>query len=56
MKDIVSQALSDNKISHEEFLLVKSEVEEYHQMKKSIRKKFRCEKTDQQHPSTADLI
>ena len=27
MKDIVSKAVADNKISHEEFLLIKSEVE-----------------------------
>ena len=36
MKDIVSKALADNKISHEEFILIKSEVEKYHEMKKSI--------------------
>ena len=39
IKDIVSQALTDNKISHEEFLLVKSEFEKYHDMKRSIREK-----------------
>ena len=34
MKDIVSKALTDNMISHEEFLLIKSEVDKYHEMKK----------------------
>ena len=45
MKDIVSKALVDNKISHEEFLLIKSEVDKYHEMKRSIRRKY------QKHPS-----
>ena len=39
MKDIVSKALTDNKISHEEFILIKSEVDKYHEMKKSISQK-----------------
>ena len=39
IKDIVSKALTDNKISHEEFVLIKSEYEKYHEMKRSIRKK-----------------
>ena len=47
MKDIVSKALTDNKISHEEFLLIKSEVDKYHEMKKSIRRKYQSEKTEQ---------
>ena len=40
IKDIVSQALTDNKISHEEFLLIKSEVDKYHEMRNSIRRKY----------------
>ena len=40
IKDIVSKALTDDKISHEEFLLIKSEVDKYHEMKKSIRLKY----------------
>ena len=43
MKDIVSNALADNKISHEEFLLIKSEVEIYLEIKKSIRQKYQSE-------------
>ena len=39
IKDIVSKALTDNKISHEEFVLVKSEYEKYYDMKRSIREK-----------------
>ena len=39
IKDVVSKALTDNKISHEEFLLVKSECEKYYEMKRLIREK-----------------
>ena len=39
VKDVVSKALTDNKISHEEFLLVKSECEKYYEMKRLIREK-----------------
>ena len=39
IKDIVSKALTDNKISHEEFVLIKSEYEKYYEMKRSIREK-----------------
>ena len=39
IKDVVSKALTDNRVSHEEFLLVKSEFEKYHEMKRSIREK-----------------
>ena len=39
IKDIVSKALEDDKISAEEFDLIKSEVEKSHEMKRSIRKK-----------------
>ena len=53
MKDIVSKALTDNKISHEEFLLIKSEVDKYHEMKKSIRQKYQNEKTE---PVQKDLL
>ena len=39
IKDIVSKALTDNKISYEEFVLIKSEYEKYYEMKRSIREK-----------------
>ena len=39
IKDVVSKALTDNKISHEEFVLIKSEYEKYYEMKRSIREK-----------------
>ena len=41
IKDIVSKALIDEKISYEEFLFVKSEIDKYHQMRNSIRQKYR---------------
>lgn len=41
IKHIVSKSLVDNRISHEEFFLVKSEFENYHDMKRSIREKYR---------------
>ena len=52
MKDIVSKALADNKINHEEFLLIKSEVDKYHDMKISIRRKYESEKTEVQKELT----
>ena len=58
MKDIVSKALTDNKISHEEFLLIKSEVDKYHEIKKSIRQKYKSEKTEnpqRQQPTAKDM-
>ena len=39
IKDVVSKALTDNRISHEEFVLIKSEYEKYYEMKRSIREK-----------------
>ena len=39
IKDVVSKALTDNKISHEEFVLIKSEYEKYYEMKRLIREK-----------------
>ena len=39
IKDVVSKALTDNRVSHEEFVLIKSEYEKYHEMKRLIRKK-----------------
>ena len=39
VKDVVSKALTNDSISHEEFLLVKSEYEKYYEMKRSIREK-----------------
>ena len=39
VKDVVSKALTDNKISHEEFVLIKSEYEKYYEMKRLIREK-----------------
>ena len=39
VKDVVSKALTDNKISHEEFVLIKKEYEKYYEMKRLIREK-----------------
>ena len=39
VKDVVSKALMDNRVSHEEFVLIKKEYEKYHEMKRSIREK-----------------
>ena len=50
IKDIVSKALTDNRVSHEEFVLIKSEFEKYHEMKRSIR-----EKNKDQPPPKADV-
>ena len=41
IKDVVSKALMDNRVSHEEFVLLKSEFEKYYEMKRSIREKNR---------------
>ena len=41
VKDICSKALTDNKISHDEFLMIKSEIEKYNQMRQSIRNKYK---------------
>ena len=49
IKDVVSKALTDNKISHEEFVLIKSENEKYYEMKRSIREK------NIKHPPQADV-
>ena len=46
MKDIVSMALADNNISHKERLLIKSEVDKYNEMKKSIRQKYQSVKIE----------
>ena len=56
MKDIVSKALADNKISHEEFLLIKSEVEKYHEMKRSIKQKYQSEKQKYRSLSLISLL
>ena len=53
IKDIVSKALEDDKISAEEFHLIKSEVEKYHEMKRSIRRKH--VKQIRQGPSEAEI-
>ena len=39
IKDVVSKALTNDSISHEEFVLIKSEYEKYYEMKRSIREK-----------------
>ena len=39
IKDVVSKALTDNKIIHEEFVLIKKECEKYYEMKRLIREK-----------------
>lgn len=44
IRETVSKALEDGKISHEEFLSVKSEVEKYYDMKKSIQTKKKSQK------------
>ena len=56
MKDIASKALADNKIIHEEFLLIKSEVDKYHEIKNSIRRKYQKQslQLQQQAKSTAE--
>ena len=54
IKDIVSKALEDDKISAEEFHLIKSEDEKYHEMKRSIRRKHVKEIT-KQGPSGAEI-
>ena len=41
IKDLISKALIDEKISHEEFLLVMSEIDKYHSVRNSIRQKNR---------------
>ena len=41
IKHIISKSLIDNRINHEEFFLVKTEFENYHDMKRSIREKYR---------------
>ena len=50
IKDVVSKSLTDNKISHEEFVLIKSEYEKYYEMKRSIR-----EKNKKQPPPQVDV-
>ena len=39
IKDVVSKALTDNRVSHEEFVLIKSEYEKYYEMKRLIRER-----------------
>ena len=53
IKDIVSKALDDDKISAEEFRLIKSEVEKYHEMKRSLRRKH--VKQIRQGPSETEI-
>ena len=48
VKDIVSKALTDNKISHEEFVLIKKECEKYYEMKRLIREKNKDQPTPPQ--------
>ena len=58
IKDIVSKALTDNKISHEEFILIKSEVDKYHEMRNSIRRKYQKHQSGQaqrQQPTSEDM-
>ena len=53
IKDIDSNALEDDKISPEEFHLIKSEVEKYQNMKRSVRRKH--VKEIRQGPSEAEI-
>ena len=58
IKDVVSKALTDNKISHEEFILIKSEVDKYHEMRNSIRRKYQKHQSGQaqrQQPTSEDM-
>ena len=55
IKDIGSKALIDNKISHEEFLLVKTEIEKYHQMRNSIRQKYRKQPSQPEQIQQPDI-
>ena len=50
IKDVVSKSLTNDSISHEEFVLIKSEYEKYYEMKRSIR-----EKNKDQPPPPMDL-
>ena len=54
VKDIVSKGLEDDKISAEEFHLIKSEVKKYQEMKRTIRRKHVKEIT-KQGPSEAEI-
>ena len=47
VKDVVSKALTNDSISHEEFVLIKKEFEKYYEMKRLIR-----EKNEKQPPPT----
>ena len=52
IKDVVSKALTDNRVSHEELVLIKSEYEKYYEMKRSIREKNKDQPTP---PPKADV-
>ena len=52
IKDIVSKALEDDKISTKEFHFIKSEVEKYQEMKRSMRKNV---KETRLGPSEAEI-
>ena len=57
IKDIVSKVLTNNKISHEEFRLIKSEVDKYHEMRNSIRRKYQKDSSQpqRQQPTAEDI-
>ena len=58
IKVIVSKALTDNKISHEEFILIKPEVDKYHEMRTLIRRKYQKHQSGQpqpQQPTAEDM-
>ena len=48
IKDVVSKALTDNRVSHEEFVLIKKEYEKYYEMKRLIREKNKKQPLPQQ--------
>ena len=45
LKDRISKALADDRLSDEEFNNILAEMEKYHEMKKDIRHKFQKNKT-----------
>ena len=55
IKEIVSKALADDMISHEEFLLIKSEVDKYYEMRNSIRKKYQKHQSGQSQSQQPDM-
>ena len=55
LKDRISKALADDRLSDEEFENILAEMEKYHEMKKDIRHKFQ-KKQDQKNGPVCDRI